>query len=190
MLLISRVCALTAAEVREVIKRNPEGAAPRGKWSDLDFLRNVYDLNKDLADTQFADYHGHGWNFRGIFKRDREGNLLDADGHIIDNDDPEKWRREGEGKFVEPGVNPGKAVHMMSIHAEVGMQCVDCHFEQDTHGNGLLYGEVANAIEIGCKDCHGTADAYPTLRTSGPAAPPKGHNLALLRNHDGQRRFA
>ncbi|MEM7690163.1 MAG: hypothetical protein AAF291_14185 [Pseudomonadota bacterium] len=179
----------TAAEVRKVIKRNPEGAAPRGKWSDLDFLRNVYDLNEDLNDTQFADYHGHGWNFRGIFKRDRAGNLLDADGNIVDNDDPEKWRREGEGKFVEPGTNPGKAVHMMSIHAEVGMQCADCHFEQDTHGNGLIYGEVANAIEIGCKDCHGTADAYPTLRTSGPAAPPKGHNLALLRNPDGQRRF-
>jgi hypothetical protein len=48
---------------------------------------------------------------------------------------------------------------------------------------------VANAIEIGCKDCHGTADAYPTLRTSGPAAPPKGNDLALLRNPDGKRRF-
>ena len=179
----------TAAEVRKVIKRNPEGAAPRGKWADVDFLRNVYDLNEGLSDTQFADYHGHGWNFRGIFKRDRAGNLLDADGNIVDNDDPEKWRRKGEGKFVEPGTNPGKAVHMMSIHAEVGMQCADCHFEQDTHGNGLIYGEVANAIEIGCKDCHGTADAYPTLRTSGPAAPEKGHNLALLRNPDGQRRF-
>ncbi|MEE4289025.1 MAG: hypothetical protein V2J14_06620, partial [Erythrobacter sp.] len=179
----------TAEEVRAVIDRNPEGAAPRGKWSDLDFLRNVYDLNPELSDTQFADYHGHGWNFRAIFNRDREGNLLDADGNIVDNDDPEKWRRKGEGKFVEPGTNPGKAVHMMSIHAEKGMQCVDCHFEQDTHGNGLLYGEVANAIEITCKDCHGTADAYPTLRTSGPAAPPKGHNLALLRNPDGRRRF-
>ena len=32
-------------------------------------------------DTQFADYHGHGWNFRAVFKRDREGNLLDADGN-------------------------------------------------------------------------------------------------------------
>jgi len=69
------------------------------------------------------------------------------------------------------------------------MQCADCHYSQDSHGNGLIYGEVANAIEIGCKDCHGTADAYPTLRTSGPAAPPKGHNMALLRNSDGQRRF-
>jgi len=179
----------TAEEVRAVLDRNPEGAAPRGKWADLDFLRNVYDLNPELKDTQFADYHGHGWNFRAIFKRDRHGNLLDADGNIVDPDDPEKWRREGEGKFVEPGVNPGKAVHMMSIHAEQGMQCADCHYAQDSHGNGLIYGEVANAIEIGCKDCHGTADAYPTLRTSGPAAPPKGNNLALLRNPDGQRRF-
>ena len=179
----------TAAEVRAVTDRNPEGAAPKGNWADLDFLRNVYDLNPQLKDTQFADYHGHGWNFRAIFKRDREGNLLDADGKIVDPDDPEKWRREGEGKFVPAGVNPGKAVHLMDIHAEKGMQCADCHFEQDSHGNGLIYGEVANAIEITCKDCHGTADAYPTLRTSGPAAPPEGHNLALLRNPDGKRRF-
>ena len=179
----------TAEEVRAVTDRNPEGAAPRGKWADLDFLRNVYDLNPTLKDTQFADYHGHGWNFRAIFKRDREGNLLDAEGNIVDPDDPEKWRKQGEGKFVEPGTNPGKAVHLMSIHAEVGMQCADCHYEQDSHGNGLIYGEVANAIEIGCKDCHGTPDAYPTLRTSGPAAPPEGHDMALLRNPDGQRRF-
>ncbi|HEX5644434.1 MAG TPA: hypothetical protein VFX62_02860, partial [Erythrobacter sp.] len=179
----------TAEEVRKVLDRNPEGAAPRGKWADLDFLRNVYDLNPKLRDTQFADYHGHGWNFRAIFKRDREGNLLDADGKVVDPDDPEKWRRKDEGKFVPPGVNPGKAVHLMDIHAEKGMQCADCHFAQDSHGNGLIYGEVANAIEIGCKDCHGTADAYPTLRTSGPAAPPKGNDLSLLRNPDGQRRF-
>ncbi|MDC8754024.1 hypothetical protein OIK40_05125 [Erythrobacter sp. sf7] len=179
----------TAEEVRAVTDRNPEGAAPRGKWADLDFLRNVYDLNPTLKDTQFADYHGHGWNFRAIFKRDREGNLLDAEGNIVDPDDPEKWRKQGEGKFVQPGTNPGKAVHLMSIHAEVGMQCADCHYEQDSHGNGLIYGEVANAIEIGCKDCHGTPDAYPTLRTSGPAAPPEGHDMALLRNPDGQRRF-
>ena len=194
----------TAEEVRAVLDRNPEGAAPRGLWADLDFLRNVYDLNSVLEHTQFADYHGHGWNFRAIFRRDREGNLVDADGEILrpseEGDTPEeaayhderwrqRWRRDGEGQFVQPGTNPGEAVHMMSIHAEVGMQCVDCHFEQDTHGNGMIYGEVANAIEIGCKDCHGTADAYPTLRTSGPAAPPEGHNLALLRNPDGRRRF-
>ena len=179
----------TAAEIRAVLDRNPEAAAPKGKWADIDFLRNVYDLNPELSDTQFADYHGHGWNFRAILKRDREGNLLDKDGNIVAHDDPEKWRREDEGKFVEPGVNPGKTVHMMDIHAEKGLQCADCHFAQDSHGNGLIYTEVANAVEIGCKDCHGTADAYPSLRTSGPAAPPKGTDLSLLRNPDGRRRF-
>ena len=29
----------TSKEIREVLNRNPEGAAPRGKWADLDFLR-------------------------------------------------------------------------------------------------------------------------------------------------------
>ncbi len=179
----------TASEMHSILERNPEGAAVRGKWGDLDFLRNVYDLNPTLKDTQFADYHSHGWNFRGVFKRDREGNLLDAQGKIVSPDDPQKWRKNGEGKWVQPGTNPGKAVHLMDIHAEKGMQCADCHFAQDAHGNGLIYGEVANAVEIGCKDCHGTADAYPTLRTSGPAARPQGSNLELLRNPDGQRRF-
>ena len=178
-----------AEEVRKVLDRNPEGASPKGLWGDLDFLRDVYDLNSEAKDTQFADYHGHGWNFRAILKRDRDGNLLDEDGDIVENDDPEKFRKEGEEKFVEPGVNPGKSVHMMSIHAEVGMQCADCHFSQDSHGNGLIYGEVANAVEINCKDCHGTADAYPKLMTSNVAARPKGNNLSLLRNADGQRRF-
>jgi len=180
----------TAAEMRKVLDRNPEGAAPRGKWADLDFLRNVFGLNTKLKDTQFADYHGHGWNFRAIFKRDRDGQLLDKDGAVIANDDPEKFHKAGAPEFTPVGQNaPGKAVHMMDIHAEKGMQCADCHFSQDSHGSGLIMGEVANAVEIRCKDCHGSSTAYPTLRTSGPAADPKGNDLTLLRNPDGQRRF-
>ena len=127
---------------------NPEGAAPRGKWADVDFLRNVYDLNPTLKDTQFADYHGHGWNFRAVHKRDRKGNLLDKDGRVIDPADPQKWQ---------------KAVHLSSVHVDVGMQCVDCHFSQDGHGNGFIHGEVSSAIEITCKDCHGTSTALPQL---------------------------
>jgi hypothetical protein len=179
----------SVAEVRATNERNPEGAAPRGKWADVDFLRNVYDLNPRLKDTQFADYHGHGWNFRAVFKRDREGNLLDAENHKLKPDDPEKWRLKGQGKFVPPGASAGHAVQLMDIHAEKGMQCADCHFAQDSHGSGLIYGEVANAVEIGCKDCHGTIGAYPTLKTSGPAAEPHGTDLTLLRNADGRRRF-
>ena len=80
-------------EVREINDRNPEEAALRGKWADLEFLMRVSELNPKLKDTQFADYHGHGWNFRAIFKRDRRGALLDASGNIVDDDDPDKFKK-------------------------------------------------------------------------------------------------
>ncbi|MBV1876902.1 MAG: hypothetical protein KUG79_04595 [Pseudomonadales bacterium] len=162
-------------EMHDINKHNPEGAAVRGLWSDQEFLRSVSEKNPEMENTQFADYHGHGWNFRAVFKKDRKGNLLDAEGEIVDPEDPEKF---------------DKAVHMSSIHLDVGMHCVDCHFSQDNHGNGHIYGEVANAVEIDCVDCHGTADEYPTLRTSGPAAPPGGTDLSLIRNPDGKKRFS
>lgn len=164
----------TEAERREVLDRNPEGAAPRGKWADLEFLKAVSELNPTLKDTQFADYHGHGWNFRAVFKRDRKGNLLDEEGTIVADDDPEKF---------------DKAVHMASIHMDKGMHCVDCHYAQDNHGNGHIYGEVAAAVEIDCKDCHGSIDAYPNLFTSGPAAMEGGTDLGAIRNPDGRKRF-
>ena len=164
----------SADELKDAYGKNPEGAAPRGKWIDQDFLRQVSELNPQLNDTQFADYHGHGWNFRAIFKRDRKGNLLDDSGDIVSDDDPEKFK---------------KAVHMSSIHLDKGMHCVDCHFAQDNHGTGNIHGEVAAAVEIMCKDCHGTPDRYPNLLTTGPAAPPNGTDLSLIRNPDGKKRF-
>jgi hypothetical protein len=164
----------TDAEARKILDRNPEEAAIRGKWSDPEFLKNVSALNPQLKDTQFADYHGHGWNFRAVYKRDRHGALLDKDNNVVPDDDAHKFQ---------------KAVHLASVHMEKGMQCVDCHFSQDAHGNGHIYGEVAAAIEIDCADCHGSAKSYPTLRTSGPAAPPGGTDLSLLRTQDGRKRF-
>ena len=164
----------THAEIREINERNPEEAAIRGKWANIEFTEKVSELNPELKDTQFADYHGHGWNFRGIFKRDRKGNLLDAEGNQVNNDDPEKW---------------DKTVHMSSIHADVGMHCVDCHFAQDNHSNGHIVGDVMAGVEIKCIDCHGTVDKYPTLLTSGTMAPPAGTDLSLIRNPNGQKRF-
>ncbi|TAJ51579.1 MAG: hypothetical protein EPO48_13115 [Nevskiaceae bacterium] len=162
------------AEIRAINQRNPEEAATRGLWSDPDFLKGVWDKNPEMKDTQFADYHGHGWNFRAVYKRDKKGNLLDAKGGQVADDDPQKFK---------------KAVHLSSIHVDKGMQCVDCHFSQDVHGTGHIQGEVAQAIEIECQDCHGTADRYPLLRTSGPAAPAGGSDLSLTRVQDGRRRF-
>jgi len=164
----------TDEEIDRVNARNPEEAAVRGKWGDVEFLKKVSELNPKLKDTQFADYHGHGWNFRAVFKRDREGNLLDADGKLVSDDDPAKFQ---------------KAVHLSSIHADKGMQCVDCHFSQDMHGNGYIYGEVAHAVEIDCVDCHGTATALPNLYTSGQAALGGGADLMALRTSDGRQRF-
>ena len=164
----------TAAEARKILDRNPEEAATRGLWGDPEFSKKVSELNPTLKDTQFADYHGHGWNFRYVYKRDRKGTLLDKENKPVDDRDPKKFQ---------------KAVHLTSIHLDVGMHCVDCHFSQDAHGNGHIYGEVAAAVEIDCADCHGTAKTYPTLFTSGPAAKPGGRDLKLLRTQDGRRRF-
>ena len=164
----------TAAEARKILDRNPEEAATRGLWGDPEFSKRVSELNPQLKDTQFADYHGHGWNFRQIFKRDRKGTLLDAKNQPVADEDPQKFK---------------KAVHLTSVHLDVGMHCVDCHFSQDAHGNGHIYGEVAAAIEVDCKDCHGSAGKYPSLFTSGPAARPGGMDMQLLRTQDGRRRF-
>ena len=40
-------------------------------------LERVAELNPQLRHTQFADFHGHGWVFRAVFKRDRRGMMLD-----------------------------------------------------------------------------------------------------------------
>lgn len=133
---------------------NPEAAAARGLWGDKDFLDHVAELNPQLKHTQFADYHGHGWVFRAVFKHDRQGNLLDLRDNKIADSDPQKF---------------AKAVHLKDVHLAHGMQCADCHFEKDVHGNGQLYGEPRNATTINCIDCHGTIDRRPTLITSGNA---------------------
>jgi hypothetical protein len=144
-------------EEQEKLDRNPEGSSLRGLWSDFDFLAKTgtSEFNALLRNTQFADSHGHGWIFRKVFKRDRKGNLLDAKGNIVSADDPEKF---------------SKAVHLNDIHLERGMHCVDCHFRQDSHGDGVLYNEPRAAIEISCEDCHGSIRRRATLFTSGFAA--------------------
>src|ERR1700686_952236 len=142
----------------QALLRNPEGAAARGLWNDDKFLEQVgsAEFNSKLKTTQFADFHGHGWVFRAVFNHDRKGNWLDKDGKVISFEDPERF---------------SKAVHLADIHLEKGMQCNDCHFAQDNHGNVKIYGEPRAAVEIDCIDCHGTIRQKATLVTSGPSAP-------------------
>jgi hypothetical protein len=163
--------------------KNPEVAAARGLWGEDKFLEQTgsAEFNAKLKTTQFADFHGHGWVFRGVYNHDRKGNWLDKDGQPIAFDDPQRFQ---------------KAVHLADIHLEKGMQCADCHFAQDNHGNGKVYGEPRAAVEIDCVDCHGTIRQKATLITSGPAAPdaarvgePRGRRLDALRTPSGLRRF-
>lgn len=183
----------STSELFAIFDRNPEGAALRGKWGDRDFLAKVADdVNPKAKHTQFADYHGHGWNFRAVLKMDREGNLLDRDGKPVKYDDPDKFEGmipklgamppdvDGDGKLSAADIEdyfspkPGRAVHLKDIHAEKGMHCVDCHFAQDVHGDGNLYAEYQAAVQIQCQDCHGTAEDYATLVPTGPAATSPG----------------
>lgn len=198
---------LTAEDYIRATESNPNEAAARGHWSDPEFLANVSDLNPHLRHTQFADFHGHGWVYRAVFKKDRKGTMLD-------------WKNdplpEVSGEQLQAAVAPtsqaekqsgkcrsGTPMHMLDIHMEKGMHCADCHFYQDSHGNTKLYAEVRAAIEIQCIDCHGDADESlvekveqqlesgqpPRLPTSGPAAPASGTNLLTLRTTFGTPRF-
>ena len=168
----------------KVSRHNPEGSAPKGLWSDLypndksiagkvagkDFLANVSDLNPSLTRTQFADFHGHGWIYRAVYKHDSEGNMLDSDGNKVENLSAEKLKaavdfntqpliakaptsRPANDLHTPP---PGQPVHLKDIHLEKGMSCVDCHFAQDMHGDGVLYKETRAAIMEECIDCHGS----------------------------------
>ena len=185
---------------------NPEETAAYGNWGDPAFLNDIVQLNPHMSKTQFADFHGHGWVYRGVYKKDRKGHLLDYHDKPVPKVTPEtlaegmafplkvkefhkqEFDTAKEAVKAEAELNCGRdglPVHLMDIHMEKGMHCVDCHFVQDMHGNGRLQMEVRAATEIACIDCHGTPTEYTTLRTSGPASytstvdPAKpGRNLA------------
>ncbi len=175
---------LSDGERAAIEQRNPEGSALRGLWSDPSFLQNTGtpEFNNALKQTRFADFHGHGWLFRAVFKRDRKGHLVDSLGQIVPNPSAQDFTDAVDYTDTRPPAErpatadarvkerAGKLVHLKDIHLERGMHCIDCHFKQDVHGDGQLYGEPRNAVEIGCVDCHGTISSYGTVVTSGPGA--------------------
>jgi hypothetical protein len=211
----------TAQEYIRSQQANPDEAAARGNWSDPEFLANLTDLNPRLKHTHFADFHSHGWVLRAVFRRDRKGNLLDYNGHKVEPNTPEKMKagvdmplrikefyRDGAPRMTpqeleekQRALRQGVPMHLLDVHAEKGMHCVDCHFVQDDHGNTRLQMEVRAGIEIQCVDCHGTVTEKARLRTSGPAAytsnpnapdpadPKFGRDLRALRTPSGKPRF-
>jgi hypothetical protein len=203
----------SASQRVEIANRNPEGSALRGQWGDVSFLQKTGspEFNATLKNTQFADFHGHGWLYRAVFKRDKKGNLLDAQDRPVTDGSAKalgdafnfrNWPTPVEEDAPIPNrpaapsrapVRDGLPVHLKDIHLERGMQCIDCHFKQDNHGNGHLIGETRNAVEIDCVDCHGTVNQRATLKTSGTAAPNRGPDggtdLTELQTPFGDPRF-
>lgn len=193
----------TAEQYVQSMIQDPNEIAARGLWSNPEFLDHSHELNSEMSQTQFAQFHGHGWMFRAVFKKDKEGRLLDHEGKVVPEvtpalleeavAPPDKERlADGLAKDYQCGV----PVHLRDIHLERGMHCVDCHFVQDAHGDARLYGEVRAAIEIQCIDCHGTPTRLATLRTTGPAAAHSieagvapGRDLARMRTPFGKPRF-
>ncbi|HEV2863545.1 MAG TPA: hypothetical protein VGX48_21210 [Pyrinomonadaceae bacterium] len=178
---------ISAEEEYRKLDRNPEGSSVRGNWSDPDFLAKTGtdEVNSKMERTQFADFHGHGWLFRAVFKRDRKGHLLDINNELVSDTSAPKLKQAVEYRDTDnddkTGPAPGSPVHLKDIHLEKGMHCVDCHFQQDAHGNGILYNEPRAAIEIGCVDCHGTVKEPAKLTASGFAA-----GLNLVEPAEGQ----
>jgi hypothetical protein len=195
------------------LNRNPEGSSLRGNWSSMSspnqktpdgdagyqFISKTgsKEFNEQLTRTQFADFHGHGWMFRAIFKRDKRGNFLDSTDKVIPEAEINgktlyesiEFRDKDIYDLKSDGPAAGKPVHLKDVHLEKGMHCVDCHFAQDSHGNGNLYNEPRAAVEVTCADCHGTTTKRADLYTGGPAAETsgdKGRDLARLRGSDNQ----
>src|SRR5262249_4184225 len=149
-----------------------------------------------------------------VFKQDRKGNVLDYFNNKVTDFSAANRKRgvdmplEIKAVYRLPAAQQaaaaekvkqkrrGVAQHLLDVHMEKGMHCIDCHYVQDCHGNGRLQMEVRAAVEIQCIDCHGTVTDPPSLRTSGPASytstpgkPHAGRDLAAMRTPSGKPRF-
>jgi len=151
------------------------GAPRPGGLIGPDYSEERHDLaptvNPELKGNKFADFHNNTWMYTAVYKRDRKGNLIDQEGKIIDENDP-NWHK--------------MAVHLSDIHLQKGMHCTDCHFYQDVHGTGQIYAAMVDPIEINCKDCHGTIYSRANLVTSNASG---GNDLRNGATPFGKRRF-
>lgn len=50
------------------------------------------------------------------------------------------------------------------IHKRAGMECIDCHTSRELMGDGYIYENMFNQVEIGCATCHGTKNKLPETK--------------------------
>ncbi len=74
------------------------------------------------------------------------------------------------------------------VHHEKGMGCIDCHTGQETMGDGVIYGEMKDQIEIRCEDCHGGYATPPrsmTVEKHDPLVQTLARSSAFIKVSEG-----
>lgn len=170
-------------------KRNILLQFVNSKGTKVNMFDNFATVDKDGNVLKDKDGGGGGeavsedLNNNGILDsgEDKNGNsLLDIPDRLQRSD-----AQDGRQMRIMYGGATG-AVRLMDIHLEKGMECIDCHFFQDLHGDGNIYTRNWDAIEIECQDCHGTAKKLGKFVTSGPNG---GNDLTQSFNENGEPYF-
>lgn len=156
------------------------------KGTKVNMFDNFTTVNINGQVISDSDGHGDG---EGVSEDLNNNGILDPGEDKNNNqmlDIPDRLQRsdaqDGRQMRIMYGGATG-AVRLMDIHLEKGMECIDCHFYQDLHGDGNIYTRNWDTIEIECQDCHGTAKKLGNLITSGPNG---GNDLTQSFNENGE----
>ena len=140
----------------------PRTRRSRGLWGDLDFLSKVWtDVNPKAE--------GHA-----VRRLPRPRLELPRGLQARPQGQPARRGRARSCPTTRP-TSSSKAVHMSSIHVDVGMHCVDCHFAQDGTATASSTARSRTRSRSTARTATARPRPYPTLRTSNPAAPPRRH---------------
>lgn len=60
-------------------------------------------------------------------------------------------------------ISGGRSVTRIrpDVHHAAGMECIDCHTSRDVMGDGYVYANLYEQVEVRCEDCHGSPREAP-----------------------------
>ena len=155
-----------------MLDRNPEGAVVRGKWADLDFLKDVSDLNPTAQGHPVRRLSRPWLEFpRGAKARPR-GNLLDA------------TATSSRTTIPTSSTRPCTCHQFTSTSACTASTATS---RRTTTATATSTGRSRARSKSSARTVTARRRTTRTCSTSGPAAPPGGTDLRLLRNADGQQ---
>lgn len=85
--------------------------------------------------------------------KDKEGNMVtDVEGH--------NFEKAKDGNCIDCHSQTGFSYvgwgedYPESVHSKAGMECVDCHSEEQMHGTGEVNQSMTEVVDNKCEDCH------------------------------------